>query len=171
MAFPRKLKQMMMFIDGVGYTADTESITLPKLDRKLEKYRGGSLSRGLPIDLGGGDDLKVEHTYGGPIRAIIRQYGLPNMSGVQIRFVGSYQDDSTGEFFTCEITMRGRHQEIDRGEQKPGESGSFKVATECVYYKEEWDGVTDVEIDILGMIEIVGGVDLMAPHRAAFGLE
>ena len=29
MSFPRKLKQMMMFIDGVGYAADTESVTLP----------------------------------------------------------------------------------------------------------------------------------------------
>ncbi len=32
--------------------------------------------------------------------------------------------------------MRGRHQEIDRGEQKVGEAGSFKVKSECVYYKK-----------------------------------
>lgn len=170
MSFPRKLKQMMVFIDGVGYAADTESVTLPKLERKLEKWRGGALNRPAPIDLGGGDDLTVEHSYGGPIREIIRQYGLPSMSGVQIRFAGSYQDDSTGQIHSCEITLRGRHREIDRGEQKPGESGSFKVISDCVYYKEEWDGVTDVEIDILGMVEIVGGVDLMAGHRDALGL-
>ena len=146
MSVPRQRKQMMMFIGGVGYAADTESVTLPKLERKLEKWRGGALNRPAPIDLGGGDDLTVEHSYGGPIREIIRQYGLPSMSGVQIRFAGSHQDDSTGE------------------------SRSFKVISDCGYYKEEWDGVTDVEIDILGMVEIVGGVDLMAGHRDALGL-
>ncbi len=36
---------MMMFVDGVGYAADTESVTLPKLERKLEKWRGGGLNR------------------------------------------------------------------------------------------------------------------------------
>ena len=170
MSFPRKLKQMMIFVDGVGYAADTESVTLPKLERKLEKWRGGGLGRPANIDLGGGDDLTVEHSYGGPVRALIRQFGAPGMSDVQIRFAGSYQDDSTGQIHSCIITLRGRHQEIDRGEQKVGEAGSFKVKSECVYYKEEWDGVTDVEIDVLGQIEIVGGVDLMAGHRDALGL-
>lgn len=170
MAFPRKLKQMMMYVDGIGYAADTESVTLPKLARKLEKYRGGGMGRGAPIDMGGEDDLTVEHSYGCPVREIIRQYGVTTMSGVQIRFVGSYENDDTGETYSCEIVMRGRHREIDRGEQKPGEAGSFKVTSDLVYYKEVWDGVTDVEIDTLGMIEIVGGVDLMAAHRANLGL-
>lgn len=169
MGFPRKLKQMMMYIDGVGYAGETESVTLPKLDRKLEGYRGGGLGRQAKIDMGGGDDLDVEHSYGGPMREILRQYGMPTLGGVQLRFAGSYENDDTGEITTIEIVMRGRHEEIDRGEQKPGEAGEFKVKTACIYYKEIWDGVTEVEIDILGMIEIVNGVDLMAAHRTALG--
>lgn len=170
MGFPRKLKQMMMYVDGRGYAGETVSVTLPNLARKLEGYRGGGMARPAKIDMGGSDDLDVEHSYGGPMRDIIRQYGAAGMAGVQLRFAGTYQDDSTGVIHECEIVLSGRHEEIDRGEQKPGEAGEFKVKTACVYYKETWDGEVDVEIDIINSIEIVGGVDLMAEHRAGLGL-
>jgi P2 family phage contractile tail tube protein len=169
MGLPRKLKIMMMFIDGRGYAGETTSVTLPNLSRKLEAYRGGGMSGAVKLDMGAGDDLDLEHSYGGPIREVIRQYGLPSLTGVQLRFVGSYEADDTGELTTVEIVARGRHEEIDRGEQKPGEAGEFKVKTACAYYKEIWNGRTEVEIDRLAGIEIVDGVDLMAAHRAALG--
>lgn len=170
MAFPRKLKQMMMYVDGVGYAADTESVTLPNLARKFEAYRGGSMHRAVMIDMGSEDELNLEHSYGGPIVAILGQFGIADLNGVQLRFVGSYQDDDAGEFFQCQITVRGRHQQIERGEQKPGEAGEFKVTTACTYYKEEWDGVIVIEDDPLNGILIVDGVDRMAEHRANLGL-
>ncbi len=170
MAFPRKLKQMMMYVDGVGYQADTESVTLPNLSRKFEAWRGGGMHRGVMIDMGSEDELNLEHSYGGPIRAILAQYGIADLNGLQLRFVGSYQDDAAVTFHSCEVTVRGRHQTIERGEQKPGEGGSFKVTTACSYYKEEWDGVTVIEDDPLNMVLIVDGVDLMAEHRATLGL-
>lgn len=55
------------------------------------------------------------------------------------------------------------------GEWKPGEDTEFKVKSQLSYFKLTWNGVVEVEIDVLGMIEIVGGVDLMAAHRAALG--
>lgn len=36
MALPRKLKLMNLFIDGVSYLGVVQSVTLPKLTRKLE---------------------------------------------------------------------------------------------------------------------------------------
>lgn len=170
MGFPRKLKQMMTFIDGVGYAGEANSVTLPKLTRKFEGYRGGGMGRPVKVDMGGGDDLDLEHSYGGPLRDILRQYGMTELGGVQVRFAGSYENDDTGEIVAVEVVIRGRHEEIDMGEQKPGEDTEFKVKTACVYYKLVWNGVTEIEIDTLGMIEIVGGVDRMAEHRAALGL-
>lgn len=43
MALPRKLKYLNMFNDGLSYMGVVESVTLPKLTRKLEKYRGGGM--------------------------------------------------------------------------------------------------------------------------------
>ncbi|VDR25954.1 phage major tail tube protein [Raoultella terrigena] len=40
MAMPRKLKFLNTFLDGVSYLGVIESVTLPKLTRKLEKLPG-----------------------------------------------------------------------------------------------------------------------------------
>ena len=169
MAFPSKLKQTMMFNDGEAFIGETVSITPPKLVRKFEDYRAGGMSRAVKVDMGG-EALEMEATYGGPMRQILRQHGMLNISGVQQRFVGSFQNDDTGAVDVVEIVTRGRHEEIDMGEWKPGEDTEFKVKSQLSYFKLTWNGVVEVEIDVLGMIEIVGGVDLMADHRAAMGL-
>lgn len=169
MKLPPKLKQLMMFNDGEAFVGETVSITPPKLARKLEEYRAGGMNRPVKIDMGG-EALEMEAVYGGPMRPILRQYGMLNLSGVLQRFVGSHQNDDTGLLDTVEIVTRGRHEEIDMGEWKPGEDSEFKVKSQLAYFKLTWNGVVEVEIDVLGMIEVVGGVDLMAPHRAAMGL-
>ncbi len=168
MAFPSKLKQTMMFNDGEAFIGETVSITPPKLSRKFEEYRAGGMSRAVKVDIGG-EPLEMEAIYGGPMRQILRQYGMLNLAGVQQRFVGSFQDDDTGLVDVVEIVTRGRHEEIDMGEWKPGEDTEFKVKSQLSYFKLTWNGVVEVEIDVLGMIEIVGGIDLMAEHRAAMG--
>ena len=167
--FPSKLEQMMMFNEGEAFIGETVSITPPKLTRKLEDYRAGGMGRSVKVDMGG-EALEMEATYGGPMRPILRQYGQLNIAGVQQRFVGSFANDETGQIDAIEIVTRGRHEEIDLGEWKPGEDTEFKVKSQLVYFKLSWNGVVEIEIDVLGMIEIVGGVDLMAPHRAALGL-
>ncbi len=169
MAFPSKLKQTMMFNDGESFIGETVSITPPKLVRKFEDYRGGGMSRAVKVDMGG-EALEMEATYGGPMRQILRQHGMLNISGVQQRFVGSFQNDDTGAVDVVEIVTRGRHEEIDMGEWKPGEDTEFKVKSQLSYFKLTWNDVVEIEIDVLGMIEIVGGVDLMTAHRAALGL-
>lgn len=169
MAFPSKLKQTMMFNDGEAFIGETVSITPPKLVRKFEDYRAGGMSRAVKVDMGG-EALEMEATYGGPMRQILRQHGMLNISGVQQRFVGSFQNDDTGDVDVVEIVTRGRHEEIDMGEWKPGEDTEFKVKSQLSYFKLTWNDVVEVEIDVLGMIEVVGGVDLMAAHRGALGL-
>ncbi len=61
--------------------------------------------------------------------------------------------------------MRGRHEEIDMGEQKVGEGGEFKAKMALVYYRLEWNGEVLIEIDVLNMIHMVGGVDRLADMR------
>ena len=93
-----------------------------------------------------------------------------SLGGVQQRFVGSFQDDETGLVSSVEIVARGRHDEIDMGEWKPGEDTEFKVKSQLSYYKLTLNGTVLIEIDILNMVEIVNGIDLMAAHRAVLGL-
>jgi P2 family phage contractile tail tube protein len=166
MGLPRKLKDLMLFNDGNRYLGDVGGATLPKLTRKLEEWRGGGMDSAVKIDMGG-EAMEMEWTAGGPLRDVLRQFGESDIAGVQLRFVGAYQRDDDGDVDRIEIVIRGRHEEIDMGEAKPGEGGEFKVKTALAYYKLTWNGVTEIEADPLGGVLIVGGVDRRAAIRNA----
>jgi P2 family phage contractile tail tube protein len=169
MALPRKLKNLMLFNTGLAYIGEVGSFTCPKLARKLEDWRGGGMDTGVKVDMGG-EMLEAEWSCGGPMRDVLRQFGAVGVADVQLRFVGAYQNDDSGTVDSIEIVLQGRHEEIDMGEAKPGEGGEFKVKTQCAYYKLSWNGVTEIEIDALGMVMIVGGVDRLAEIRDALGI-
>jgi hypothetical protein len=170
MGVPRKLKVMTVFHNGTAYLGETTSVTLPKLARKFEGYRGGGMDGPTPVDLGMDGLMELEHNYGGFMREYYRSFGIAEMGGEQLRFVGSFQSDGDGAITKVEVTMRGRHQELDSGENKPGEETEFKVKTALSYYKLEVDGVVETEIDPVNMVLITGGVDRMAGHRAVLGV-
>ncbi len=166
MALPRKLKNMNLFSEGASYLGLAITVTLPKLGRKLEEYRGAGMDGTVKLDQGG-EPMELEFTLSGPDRAILRQYGKPGIAGTFLRFVGAYQDEGTGTVDTIEVTVRGRYEEIDFGEQKVGEGGEFKCKVAVAYYRLEWNGVEEIEIDVVGGVHRVGGVDRMAEITAA----
>ncbi|RPE74632.1 phage major tail tube protein [Vulcaniibacterium tengchongense] len=169
MALPRKLKNFNLFGDGESYLGQAVEVKLPTLTRAMEDYRGGGMSGPVKID-NGQEALELEHKYGGLMRSIFRQYGISRHDGVQLRFAGAYQRDDTGAVDAVEVVVRGRHSEIDPGTAKAGEDTEFAVKTACSYYKLTINGVTEIEIDLVNMIEIVGGVDRLAEQRRAIGV-
>ncbi|PSN05976.1 phage major tail tube protein [Siccibacter turicensis] len=172
MAMPRKLKLMNVFMDGYSYMGVAKSMTLPKLTRKLENYRGAGMNGSAPVDLGLDDDaLSLELSLGGfPDEVIWKMYGSPNIDAAPIRFAGSYQRDDTGEVVAVEVSMRGRIKEIDTGEGKQGEDTEAKLSVACTYFKLSLDGKELVEIDTINMIERVNGTDRLEQHRRNIGL-
>lgn len=108
MAMPRKLKMMNVFLNGYNYQGVAKSITLPKLTRKLENYRGAGMNGCAPVDLGLDDDaLSMEWSLGGfPDAVIWELYAATGINAVPIRFSGSYQRDDSGETVAVEVVMR-----------------------------------------------------------------
>ncbi|WP_447878441.1 phage major tail tube protein [Serratia fonticola] len=171
MALPKKLKYLNIYNAGSNFRGVAESMTLPKLTRKLENYRGGGMNGSAPIDLGLDDDaLSMEWTLGGLDLMTLGQLGDPIVDNTMLRFVGSFEDDSTGEVSAVEVVLRGRHKELDLGEYKQGENSQTKISTQCTYYKMTIDGQDWVEIDVINFVEIIGGVDRLAKHRTILGL-
>ncbi|HDP7393992.1 MULTISPECIES: phage major tail tube protein, partial [Enterobacteriaceae] len=80
------------------------------------------------------------------------------------------QRDDTGEVQAVELVVRGRHKEVDSGEWKTGESNTTKVTSTNSYAKLTINGEVLYEVDLINMVEIVDGVDLMEAHRNALGL-
>ena len=66
MALPRKLKNMNLFNEGATYMGVAKSVTLPKLTRKMESWRGAGMNGPVKVDHGLGDDgLQLEWTLAG----------------------------------------------------------------------------------------------------------
>lgn len=168
MAMPRKLKNMNLFNDGNSYIGQVAEVTLPKLTRKMEDWRGGGMNAPIKVDLGM-EGLELEVQCGGLMRDAFLQFGVARHDGVMLRFAGAYQRDDTGAVDAVEIVVRGRHEEIEPGKAKAGDDTEFKFKTTASYYKLSVNGEVLVEIDIPNFIEIVGGVDRMLEQRMAIG--
>lgn len=169
MALPSTLKNFLVFADGDNYAGEVTEIALPKLTRKMEAYRGGGMGGSVELDQGN-EVITLDATYGGFMRAILSKYGALTHDATQLRFTGAYRREGDTKHDSIEIVVRGRHKEIDMGTAKAGDTTAFKVTTTCSYYKLSVNGAVLVEIDVVNMIEKVGGADLMADLRSALGL-
>lgn len=169
MGLPQKLRFFNVFNDGNSYQGEVTELELPKLTRKLEDYQSGGMAAPIADDRGM-EALTLTHTYGGIMRGILNQWGEGKHDGVQIRFAGSYQAADSDTPVAVEVTVRGRHKEIDFGSQKAADDTSFKVETRLSYYKLTMNNEDVIEIDLLNMVEKVNGVDRMEKHRQAMGL-
>lgn len=169
MGMPRTLKNLMLFNEGRAYLGEVQSVTLPVLTIKTEDWRGGGMGGVAQMDMGL-EALTMSFTCGGPMRDVLRQFGVTRLDGVYLRFAGAYQQDDTSGIDSIEVIARGRHTEIDMGDAEVGEAGEFSASSSLVYYKLVWNGRTEIEIDVLNMILIVDGVDRLAEQRAALGI-
>ncbi|MCE1787162.1 phage major tail tube protein, partial [Enterobacter hormaechei] len=94
MALPRKLKYLNLFNDGNNYQGIVEELTLPKLSRKLEAYRGAGMNGSAMVDLGLDEGaLDAEFTLGGIEAQLYKQWGIAKADGVMLRFAGSFERD------------------------------------------------------------------------------
>ncbi len=168
MALPSKLKNLNLFNDGESYIGQITEFKLPTLSRKMEEYRAGGMGGPINVDLGG-ELIEAEWKCGGLMRQVLRQFGAIRHNAVQLRFAGSYQREDTGDVDAVEIVIRGRHSEIDAGTAKVGDDTEFSVKTSASYYKLTINGRVEIEIDHVGLVFIVDGVDLMEAHRRAIG--
>lgn len=169
MGLPRILKNMNFYNEGFAYGGEAKTVTLPTLTRKMEEYRGGGMGGPVQIDMGM-EAMELTATFGGPVRDVLRQWGTPTVDGVYLRFSGSYQTDDSSAVDTIEVIVRGRYSEIEMGDQEVGEVGESKITMALAYYKLVWNGRTEIEIDPINMVEIVGGVDRSAELRASIGM-
>lgn len=165
---PSVLKMMGTFVNGESFVGQAQTVTPPKLTRKVESFTLGSGD--IELDMGQ-EALVLEHTYAGLVpREILRGYGVAGLGSEMVRWVGGYQDQDTGANTAVEIVVVGSHKEIDRGDQSTGAKTEGKVQTTCTYYKESLNGVVLIEIDLLNQIFLVDGVDRYAELRQLVGI-
>ena len=84
MALPKKLKLMDLFNEGNSYLGQTGEVTLPKLGRKFEDWRGGGMNGNIKWDNGLSDDM-IEFAWklGGIDPLVISQFGAATVGAIQ----------------------------------------------------------------------------------------
>ena len=60
MAVPKHLRFFTLFVDGENEVGKVTSVTLPKLTRKTDSYRGGGMMGAVSIDLGLDDSAPMQ---------------------------------------------------------------------------------------------------------------
>lgn len=169
MGLPSKLKNFNFFLNGVGFIGVVEEVTIPKLAIKTSEWRGGGMLGPIMIDEGL-EKLELDFTLGGLVVNTLRSFGAVKHDAVGARFSGAYKNDGTGLVHSCEVAVRGRYTEIDWGSAKVGESTSHKAKLALSYLRIVIDGIEEMEIDLLGGVFIVGGIDRYALIRAVLSL-
>lgn len=169
MSLPRKLKNYNLFNEGESYLGRVAEIVPPKLTAKMEEWRGGGMDAPIDVDLGM-EKLTMEWTCGGYERQVLTQFGALRHDAVGLRFAGGLQGEDSDTVHAVEIVVRGRHSEIDFGTAKAGDDTAKKIMSTLSYYRLSIDGEVLVEIDVINMRKMIGGVDRMESLRTALGL-
>lgn len=110
--YSEKLRLFTVFVDGVNHIGKVPSVTLPKVTRKTEDYRGGGMVGSVAVDLGlDSGALDASMVVGGVVEELILKYG-GDIDEMRLRFVGEIYSGGTSSLL--EVEMRGRITEIDQ---------------------------------------------------------
>ncbi len=166
---PRTLKNFNVFVDTHSWAGVAESVTIPKITKKTEDFRGAGMIGDVSLSMGY-EKLEGEVVYAGFDVKQYRQLGVCGTSDLPVRFVGMYerQDNCTSQI--VEIYTRGQAIELDPGDSKNGEKTEIKMSYNYTYYRMEVDGVVEVELDFINGVERFGETNLAQSIKALLGL-
>ncbi|SFG08689.1 hypothetical protein SAMN05518801_10751 [Novosphingobium sp. CF614] len=161
MGLPRKLININVFVNGRGWLGEVSEFEEPKLAFASEEWRGGGMLGPVKLDKGL-EAMEATITMGSHTAYLIRQFGTTDVEGTRLRLVAAYRADDGGAAQAVEIYLGGRFSEIDLGKSKPGDDTEHKYTAQLNYYRRVVDGRTEAEIDMLGGLFMIDGVDRYA---------
>jgi P2 family phage contractile tail tube protein len=157
-----------LFIDGNLFSGDVSSVMLPKLNWKVEEYRGGAMDIPVEVKLGH-EKIELEFDLTAHSALLTGFYGLAQGNQKIFKFFGvlvDYQGNETG----VQLETHGFIRTIDRGQVQPGAKTTEKYTVCCDYMKHTIDNQVVLEIDALNKKFIVNGVDQVANQRQLLGI-
>lgn len=165
---PQVLTNLNLFVDGRGFAGKVTEITLPKLKRKAEGYRGGGMDAEIDMPVGL-EKLEGGFSLAGVAPEALAFFGIADGQRFNGAFRGAFTDQK-GAVVPVVVTWRGLLAEVDMGSWKPGDKSETKYNASLSYYKLEVDGRVVYDIDPVNCVRIIDGVDELAAERAAIGL-
>jgi P2 family phage contractile tail tube protein len=134
----------------------------------MEEYRAGGMVGPIDVDLGQ-EKIEAEWKCGGLMLDVLRQYGAVRTT------LCSCASPAPTSGKTAARWMRSRSSSAaatPRSTPAPARSAttpSSASKTSASYYKLTINGRTEIEIDMVGMVFMVNGVDRQSAQRRAIG--
>lgn len=165
---PQVLYNTNLFVDGINFSGDVPSLSLPKLTVKTDEFRGGGMAGPIEMDMGL-EKMEATFTTNGVRREAMKFFGLADQTAFNGVYRGSFKGQK-GQTTAVVATLRGMLKELDPGDWKAGDKAEFKYSIAVSYYKLEIAGRLIYEIDMVAAIRVIDGVDQLASMRSDLGL-
>lgn len=163
---PRVLKGFAVYVDGRGYIGRVETCKLPDLNVQTDEYRGSGMDAAVDLDMGM-EKLDGTFTLADYDPEVIKLFGLFS-ANTQIVLRGAIQRQGE-QAVAVEVRMQGGVKSLSRGDWQQGQRSSIDVGYNANRYSEKIAGETVVDIDIINMKRVIGGVDQLQSMRSALG--
>jgi P2 family phage contractile tail tube protein len=164
-SFDYVLQAMNSYVDGVGKLGSTEKCSTPKIEKVLEKFRGGGMLGTRQIALGY-KEFEWEVDFNSYDPQIIRQCGLFSKKSITLSNTAALDGDGGAEH-AANLICRGQFMSVDPGSWEGGKKATLKVKAALDALKLTIDNVTIYDIDVQADKYIIGGVDEYAWIRNA----
>lgn len=151
------LQAFNAYVDGVGKLGSAEQVTTPKIEKIMEKFRGGGMLGTRQIAMGL-KELEWELTLTAYDPQVIRQGALFSKKSIPISTTGALDGDG-GAKHTASLTCRGQFSQVDPGNWDAGKVAKLKVKAALDAVKLVIDGVTIYDIDVAANKFEFDGVD------------
>lgn len=163
MNYPQIMKDINIFVDGIGHLGTSEEIKLPVIKFKTEGLSRGGFEK--EISLGTFEKLEAEATiteYDPIVYAAIAA-GTVTGLGVNITVKGSILQK--GKHISAVATLQGEI-DVEDGSWKANEKIQRKMKMRVNLYVMEIGGIQGIVFDTENMIAIIDGVDYLASLRS-----
>ena len=156
------MQAFTVYVDGFGKAGSGEKAALPKLKKKMEKFRGGGMLAEREVAMG---YEMFEHSCS--LSAfdpqVLKKGGHFSGNKDFAYSLRGYLDGDQNAQHTLICQMRGEIKELDMGEWEGGKKAMLKYTCALVAVKLQIDSVTLWDIDIENGVYAVNGTD---PYRA-----
>lgn len=163
MNYPQIMKDINIFVDGIGHLGTSEEIKLPVIKFKTEGFNRGGFEK--EISLGTFEKLEAEATIAeyDPIVYAAIAAGTVTGLGVNITVKGSILQKR--KHISAVATLQGEI-DVEDGSWKANEKIQRKMKMRVNLYAMEIGGTQAILFDTENMIAMIDGVDYLASLRS-----
>ena len=161
-------KNFNLFVDGKGFAGNTDEANMPELALQTEEYRAGGMDAPIDITMGM-EKLTADFTLNSHSKDVLSLFGIKE--GVTKSFtVREAMESFDGTVTPVVHNLTGKIIKISQGTSKAGEAPKDKYDLSLTYYKQTIGSDIVHEIDVINMVRIINGTDVLADIRSALGM-